>query len=203
MKKMEKINGLSFFVFGLALAISAVPLQAMRGGKGCKQLHTGLRGPTGSVKLFCAAHDNNLAAVEAALAEKGVDPNYKGLFDGQTALHWARKHKNLEMVQKLLEAGANPLALDPNIWTPLQKKAYSNNGNGNSLRVVIPQRCLEKAKRALTRKRAHEDLQAAFDAVNAGITSEALEQEADDLERKAKRPRGEDELGRCTVTTSG
>lgn len=198
---MKKINGL---LIVWLFSVAVVPLQAMRGGKGCKQLRTGLRGPTGSVKLFCAAHDNNLAVVEAALAEKGVDPNYKGLFDGQTALHWACTHENLEMVQKLLKAGANPLSPDSNIWTPLQKKADSNNRNGNPLRVVIPRRCLEKAKRALAQKRVHEDLQAAFDAVNAGVTSVDLRHEAAELgESKAKKPRGEDELGRCTVTTSG
>ncbi|KAF2182129.1 ankyrin [Zopfia rhizophila CBS 207.26] len=71
------------------------------------------------------AHEVNKAAA-LSLLQYGADPNIP---DAQrmTALHWAVElGGDLEVVEKLLEAGANAAALDNEAVTPMIRAAYSS-----------------------------------------------------------------------------
>src|SRR4051812_39157500 len=61
--------------------------------------------PSDDTRLSEAAMRNNRGAVRTLLAQK-VDVN-AAQGDGNTALHWAAYHGDAEMVQMLLQAGAD------------------------------------------------------------------------------------------------
>jgi uncharacterized protein len=69
-------------------------------------------------KLASAARDENRAAVLASLRQGSEDVNAR-LPDGSSALHWAVRSDDLEMVSLLLQAKANADAADPDGVTPL------------------------------------------------------------------------------------
>ena len=103
-------------------------------------------GPTGSgsVEALCAAAKSaqgrgcEEALLKAARAgdveqlklvidsNKGLNLNCRGSWDGQTALGWAVEKGHMEVVQRLLAAGADVNAKDSNSWTPLMVAVSKN-----------------------------------------------------------------------------
>lgn len=70
-------------------------------------------------------HEVNKAAA-LSLLQYGADPNIPDA-QGMTALHWAVElGGDLEVVEKLLEAGVNAAALDNEAVTPMIRAAYSS-----------------------------------------------------------------------------
>src|SRR6185312_4006690 len=68
--------------------------------------------------IAAAARDENRAAALALISQHSGDVNAR-LTDGTTALHWAVRSDDLEMVSALLQAKADANAADPHGVTPL------------------------------------------------------------------------------------
>jgi uncharacterized protein len=80
----------------------------------------------GPSALVDAAKSQDREAVKALVAEH-ADVNASEP-DGTTALHWAAHWNDLEMVSLLLDAGANPIALNRYGVTPLAEAASNARG---------------------------------------------------------------------------
>ncbi|XP_054720192.1 serine/threonine-protein phosphatase 6 regulatory ankyrin repeat subunit C-like [Uloborus diversus] len=103
--------------------------------KACKRRRTIHEGPgvTLETKLHCAVAHKDASAVLA------ISTNEKSLIDirnkaGKTALHMAIESSTAEMVQILLEAGANARVQDQNGWTALHSAAW---GKEDKLEIII------------------------------------------------------------------
>jgi ankyrin repeat protein len=75
--------------------------------------------------LISAAQQNNLENLRAAIATSGVQLDDNSSLGGMSALHWAAKNGNAEMVAMLLEAGADPTVTSRVGKTPLTMAAES------------------------------------------------------------------------------
>ncbi len=80
-----------------------------------------------------AAQRDDRAAIRSLIQQK-ADVNGP-LVDGSTALHWAVEADDLEMVELLLHAGANPKAQDRYGFTPLYFAC--SNGNAPVIRKLL------------------------------------------------------------------
>ena len=69
-------------------------------------------------KIAAAARDGERGAVIALIRAGSEDPNAK-LPDGTSALHWAVRSEDLEVVSLLLQAKSDVNATDPHGVTPL------------------------------------------------------------------------------------
>lgn len=77
--------------------------------------------------LVIAASKNDRAAVRALLdAKPRPDVNQRAL-DGTTALHWAVYHDDVELIDRLLAAGADPNAKNDYGSTPMSEAAVRGN----------------------------------------------------------------------------
>lgn len=89
--------------------------------------------------LCRAAQKNDLGVVLRLLASAGCNVN--GTDEGgNTALSWAANWQNAQMVEALLDAGANPNHQEPNGDTPLHECFGFNHGRANrrdTLRALI------------------------------------------------------------------
>ena len=84
----------------------------------------------GDLRLIDAVKKSEVPTVKSLLAAK-VDVNATDV-DGSTALHWAAQRDNLELVNVLLAAGANPKASTRYKITPMYFAAM----NGNAAMIV-------------------------------------------------------------------
>ena len=82
-----------------------------------------LGGHVAAADLLTAARGNDRGAVLAELA-KGADAKRR-FADGTTALHWAVYHADAELVDRLLDAGADPNAVNDYGSTPLTEAAVA------------------------------------------------------------------------------
>ena len=85
-------------------------------------------------KIAAAARDGNRTAV-IALIQKGSDDVNGKLPDGTSALHWAVRSDDLEMVSLLLKVKADANAADPDGITPLALACA--NANAEIVRKLI------------------------------------------------------------------
>ncbi len=92
------------------------------------ELGANLNAPTatGDPRLFVAADLNRVGVVDILL-EQGGDAKQMLPHSKWTALHAAAAHAGSEVVQRLLEKGADPNALDSLGRSPLHVAAYSGN----------------------------------------------------------------------------
>jgi len=84
-----------------------------------------VRADAASLPLVDAIKDGNHAAVQALLRQK-TNVNARET-DGTTALHWAARADDLELVRALLHAGADPRAANRYGITPLQLAAVNGS----------------------------------------------------------------------------
>jgi ankyrin repeat protein len=82
----------SLFLFALVLSLSSFSLT------GCK--------PDPASLMTAVRADNTAEAIR--LIGKGIDPNIRTTPKGWSALHYAAMNGNVEIVQALLKAGADP-----------------------------------------------------------------------------------------------
>ena len=85
-------------------------------------------GAAGDLRLIDAVKKSDVRAVKTLIASKldRVDVNATEL-DGSTALHWAAQRDNLELVEVLLGAGANPKVSTRYKITPMYFAAMNGN----------------------------------------------------------------------------
>src|SRR5262245_66496743 len=92
-------------------------------------LTTVLLAPAGDEKLAQAVKAGDKAAIQALLQQR-VDVNAAEV-DGTTALHWAVRSDDVDLVDRLIRAGANVKAANRYGITPL----YLASVNGNAVIV--------------------------------------------------------------------
>jgi len=78
------------------------------------------------ISIHEAAAKGNIEAVKQHLAD-GADVNLKMSFDGATALNHAAWHGHMEIIQLLLENGANANAKRNDGWAPLHDAVYKGH----------------------------------------------------------------------------
>ncbi len=84
-------------------------------------------------RLVAAAQANNLEGVKAAIAE--LDDLTSSSLGGMTAMHWASKNGNVEIIDVLLAAGA-----DPNVGNKVGKRPAAlaaENGQLEALQRIV------------------------------------------------------------------
>ncbi|MCB1138625.1 MAG: ankyrin repeat domain-containing protein [Leptospiraceae bacterium] len=79
------------------------------------------------VTPLIAAIDGNRSAAAILLLEKGANPNVPAEMNGQTALHLATKKGSMELVQLLVDGGADLDPQDPARQTPLWGASFHNH----------------------------------------------------------------------------
>jgi len=82
-----------------------------------------MAGSAAAADIVAAARGNDRATVLAELAH-GADAQLRSA-DGTTALHWAVYHADVELVERLLDAGADPNAVNDYDSTPLAEAAVA------------------------------------------------------------------------------
>lgn len=82
--------------------------------------------------LFPAAAGKENPEVLRLLMDLGLDANHRSVF-GQTALHWAcdLESENVEIIQCLLDNGADMNAIDRRKFTPLMEALYYRSTEGD------------------------------------------------------------------------
>jgi uncharacterized protein len=105
---------------GFLLACLVSPVLAYAAGSGAR--------------IAAAARDGERAAVIALIRSRSEDPNAK-LPDGTSALHWAVRSDDLEIVSLLVHAKADVNAADPHGITPLALACA--NANVQIVRALI------------------------------------------------------------------
>ncbi len=95
-------------------------------------------------KIAAAARDGERSAAIALIRSGSEDPNAK-LPDGTSALHWAVRSEDLELVSLLIHAKADVNAADPHGITPLALACA--NANVAILRALIGCRCQLRSRR--------------------------------------------------------
>jgi ankyrin repeat protein len=88
----------------------------------------------GGTSLVEAARSGRRAEVRALLDQKPIDVNAREA-DGTTALHWAVRADDVEMVRSLLRAGARAAAVNRYGVTPLSLAA--TNGNAAIIQALL------------------------------------------------------------------
>ena len=78
------------------------------------------------VSPLMAAADNGQAAALALLLKKGARVNDRAVFNGMTALHFAGRKGFLEILEILIQSGANLEITDNDGFTPLWSTAFVN-----------------------------------------------------------------------------
>ncbi|MCX7045654.1 MAG: ankyrin repeat domain-containing protein [Candidatus Sumerlaeota bacterium] len=89
------------------------------------------------VDLHQACKDGDIAVVKKILARKGADVNARGIQFGERPLHWAAGQGHLEIVDFLLDHGADINATDKDGIVPLQVAVGKNQ-------IAIVRRLVER-----------------------------------------------------------
>jgi ankyrin repeat protein len=93
--------------------------------------HSGKR----AASALCLAAQNGHGQTVAALLAGGLKPGLRESFTEWTPLHFAAEHGQVEVIARLLEAGAAVVARSPDGETPLMRAAL--NGQLEAVRALM------------------------------------------------------------------